>query len=81
MLPQVVENYKQGRVKGLSHLLVFLNNIGDIMKLAYFFLNVTYSTMLGSAKTIHNLWVRPSESGYHSDRADSVLRMQKQGLT
>ncbi len=81
MLPQVVENYKQGRVKGLSHLLVFLNNIGDIMKLAYFFLNVAYSTMLGSAKTIHNLWVRPSESGHHSDRADSVLRMQKQGLT
>jgi uncharacterized protein with PQ loop repeat len=40
MLPQIIENFRQKRVKGLSHLLVFLNNIGDAMKLAYFFLNV-----------------------------------------
>lgn len=45
MVPQVVENYKQRRVKGLSHLLVFLNNIGDLMKLAYFFLNVAYLSL------------------------------------
>lgn len=40
MLPQVIENYKQQKVKGLSHLLVGLNNVGDLMKLAFFFVNV-----------------------------------------
>lgn len=40
MLPQVVENMRQKRVKGLSHLLVGLNNAGDLMKLAFFILNV-----------------------------------------
>ena len=38
MLPQIYENFKQKRVKGLSHLLVFLNITGDLMKLAYFFI-------------------------------------------
>jgi hypothetical protein len=40
MLPQILENYKQKRVKGLSHLLVFLNFIGDLMKFGYFIVNV-----------------------------------------
>lgn len=40
MLPQVIENYKQKKVKGLSHLLVALNNIGDLMKFAFFIVNV-----------------------------------------
>ena len=40
MLPQVIENMRQKRVKGLSHLLVGLNNVGDLMKLAFFILNV-----------------------------------------
>jgi hypothetical protein len=40
MLPQVIENCKQKRVKGLSHLLVGLNNVGDLMKLAFFIVNV-----------------------------------------
>jgi len=42
MLPQVIENMRQKRVKGLSHLLVGLNNVGDLMKLAFFILNVYY---------------------------------------
>ncbi len=42
MLPQVIENMRQKRVKGLSHLLVGLNNVGDLMKLAFFVLNVYY---------------------------------------
>ena len=42
MLPQILENFRQKRVKGLSHLLVFLNITGDLMKLAYFFLNVVF---------------------------------------
>ena len=42
MLPQILENYKQKRVKGLSHLLVFLNFVGDLMKFGYFIVNVKF---------------------------------------
>lgn len=42
MLPQVIENLRQGRVKGLSHLLVWANFSGDLMKFAYFIVNVIY---------------------------------------
>lgn len=79
MLPQVIENYQQGRVKGLSHLLVFLNNIGDLMKLAYFFLNVTFSITQGSTKTIYCLRVYPSRPRYHSYCTDHLLQTNQQG--
>lgn len=40
MVPQIIENVKQGRIKGLSHLLVGLNFSGDLMKLGFFFVYV-----------------------------------------
>ena len=40
MVPQIIENKRQGRIKGLSHLLVGLNFSGDVMKLGFFFVYV-----------------------------------------
>lgn len=40
ILPQIIKNYKKGEVKGLSHFLVILNLLGDIIKLIYFLIKV-----------------------------------------
>lgn len=77
MLPQIIENFKQKRVKGLSHLLVFLNNIGDAMKLAYFFLNVKIVKELGPANAVQSLWVHPGSSGSDRYSTDHLLRQKE----
>ena len=38
--PQILKNFRMGKIKGLSHLLVMLNWSGDIIKVIYFFINV-----------------------------------------
>ena len=40
--PQILKNFKMGRVKGLSHLMVVLNLSGDIIKLIYFIVKVSH---------------------------------------
>ena len=40
--PQILKNFKMGRVKGLSHLMVVLNLSGDIIKLIYFIVKVKH---------------------------------------
>jgi len=37
--PQILKNFRMGKIKGLSHLLVMLNWSGDIIKVIYFFIN------------------------------------------
>lgn len=41
ILPQILEIFRKSRVAGISHSLIFLNLVGDIIKIFYFFLKVT----------------------------------------
>jgi len=56
MLPQVIENQKQRRVKGLSHLLVACNNFGDTYKLVFFIIEVILSRKTGAANSVYRVW-------------------------
>jgi hypothetical protein len=40
VLPQIIRNIQKQSAQGLSYILVGLNIIGDIQKLAYFFIKV-----------------------------------------
>lgn len=53
MVPQVIENQRQRRVKGLSHLLVACNNIGDSFKLIYFIIKVKPINKKGTTTSIY----------------------------
>lgn len=41
ILPQIIQIFKQGRVGGISYLLIFLNLLGDIIKMYYFVVKVS----------------------------------------
>ena len=44
MIPQLLENIKQERVKGISHTFVFLNTLQDILELLYVLIFVLFLT-------------------------------------